>query len=172
MTLQARTKKILAAVVVVVLVAAGGLAAVVTMLVRDAPETLPTITAFAHGNTVDVEAGLCDASLRCADLTVANLAVPAGSPLQLSLPKEVAEGDWRLNVQFGDPRTGEVFDGYRDYTAGDAYSVTVPTRENEQLLGVIIQQPSSGDFAPVWAIQTLPEDMRAPAEQSADQSAE
>lgn len=168
MTLQARTKKILAAVVAVVLVAAGGLAAVVTMLVRDAPETLPIITAYAHGNTVDVEAGVCDASLRCADLTVANLAVPAGYPLQLSLPKDVAEGDWRLNVQFGDPRTGEVFEGYRDYTAGEVYSVTVPTRENEQLLGVIIQQPSSRDFAPVWAIQTLP-DAQVASEQPAEQ---
>ncbi|MGW0043556.1 DUF2771 family protein [Rhodococcus sp. NPDC003348] len=162
MTLQARTKKILAAVVVVALVAAGGLAAVVTMLVRDAPEQLPTVTAYAHGRTVDVDAGICDANMRCADLAVANLPVPAGSSLQLSLPKDIAEGDWRLNVQFGDPRTGEVFEGYRDYTAGEKYSVTIPTRENEQLLGVIIQQPSSRDFAPVWAIQTLP-DLPEPA---------
>ncbi|GAA4489338.1 hypothetical protein GCM10023094_50740 [Rhodococcus olei] len=157
MTLQARTKKILVMVVVVVLIAAAGLAAVVTVLVRNAPETLPTITAYAHGNSVRVDAGVCDSSMRCADLEVANLPVPPGSPLELSLPKDIADGNWRLNVQFGDPRTGEVFEGYRDYTAGEAYAVTVPTREHEQLLGVIIQQPSQRDFAPMWAIQTLPE---------------
>ncbi|MFD4295118.1 DUF2771 family protein [Rhodococcus sp. NPDC058505] len=157
MSLQARTKKILAAVVVVALVAAGGLATVTALLVRDAPETLPTITAYAHGKTVDVEAGVCDSTMRCADLTVAYLPVPAGSPLQLSLPRDIAAGEWRLNVQFGDPRTGEVFEGYRDYTPDENYSVTVPTQENEQLLGVIIQQPSSRDFAPVWALQTLPD---------------
>lgn len=152
--MQARTKKILAAIGVIVLIAAAGLATVVTLLVRDAPEKLPTVSAYAYGTTVDVQAGICDSSMQCADLEVATLPVPAGTPLQLSLPRDVAEGDWRLNVQFGDPRTGEVFEGYRDYTPGEVYSVTVPTRENEQLLGVIIQQPSSGDYAPVWAVQT------------------
>lgn len=159
--MQARTKKILAAIVAIVLVATVGLATVVTLLVRDAPEKLPTVTAYASGKTVDVTAGVCDSTMRCADLEVAYLPVPEGTPLQLSLPKDIAEGDWRLNVQFGDPRTGEVFEGYRDYTPGEKYSVTVPTRENEQLLGVIIQQPSSRDFAPVWAIQTLPGSMEA-----------
>ncbi len=154
--MQARTKKILAVVAVIALVAAGGLATVVTLLVRDAPETLPVVTAYSNGKTVDVQAGVCDSTMRCADLEVAYLPVQAGTPLQMSLPKDIAEGDWRLNVQFGDPRTGEVFEGFRDYTPGEVYSVTVPTRENEQLLGVIIQQPSSRDFAPVWAVQTLP----------------
>ncbi|MFC9788785.1 DUF2771 family protein [Rhodococcus sp. NPDC127528] len=154
MTLQARTKKTIAALSVVALVAAGGLAAVVTVLVHDAPETLPTVTAYAHYKTVDVHAGVCDANLACAGLEVTNLSVPEGQPLQLSLPKDVSNSDWRLNVQIGNPKTGEVFNGYRDYTPGEAAAVTVPSGKDEQLLGVIIQLPTNGGLAPVWAIQT------------------
>lgn len=154
MTLQARTKKTIAALSVVALVAAGGLAAVVTVLVQNAPESLPTVTAYAHYKTVDAHAGVCDADLACAGLEIANLSVPAGQPLQLSLPKDVSNSDWRLNVQIGNPETGEVFNGFRDYTPGEASAVTVPSGKNEQLLGVIIQLPANGSLAPVWAIQT------------------
>ncbi|QBJ97353.1 DUF2771 family protein [Rhodococcus sp. ABRD24] len=156
MTLQDRTKKILALLVAVLLVTAGGLATVVTLLVKDASPALPTITAYAHGTSTQVQAGVCNANLECDGLELVELPVPAGMPLQLSLPKDVADSNWRLNVQFGNPRTGEVFDGYRDYSAGEVYSVTVPSKPDEQLLGVIIQLPSNQGLAPVWAIQTLP----------------
>ncbi|MFC4603473.1 DUF2771 family protein [Rhodococcus kronopolitis] len=154
MTLQARTKKTIAALSVAALVVAGGLAAVVTVLVKNAPETLPTVTAYAHYETVEAQAGVCDADLACAGLEVATLSVPEGQPLQLSLPKDVSGSDWRLNVQIGNPETGEVFSGFRDYTPGEASAVTVPSGENEQILGVIIQLPTNGGLAPVWAIQT------------------
>ncbi len=171
MPMQGRTKKILAMLVVVALITAGGLAAVVTTLVQNAPPTLPTITAYAHGKTVEVEAGVCDSNLRCADLQVADLPVPAGatlpsptdSTLSLSLPKEIAESDWQLFYRVGDLRTGQVAEDVRTFTPGEAYAVTLPpadiVRNPEdmqylQLLEVIVQQPSTRDFAPVWAIDT------------------
>lgn len=169
MPMQGRTKQILAILVVVVLIAGGGLAAVVTTLVKNAPPELPTITAYAHGKSVEVGAMLCDPNLRCADPQVADLPVPAGailpspgpSTLSLSLPKEIADGDWQLYYAFRDLRTGQVYEDTRTFAPGEAYAVTLPPAdlvENPedlryvQLGQVIVQQPTRGNFAPVWAI--------------------
>lgn len=134
MPMQGRTKQILAILVVVVLIAGGGLAAVVTTLVKNAPPELPTITAYAHGKSVEVGAMLCDPNLRCADPQVADLPVPAGailpspgpSTLSLSLPKEIADGDWQLYYAFRDLRTGQVYEDTRTFAPGEAYAVTRP----------------------------------------------
>ncbi|WP_137723402.1 DUF2771 family protein [Prescottella subtropica] len=154
--MQARTKQIVALIAAVVLVAAAGLGTVVTLLVRNAPESLPVVTAYAHGTSVDVAGGACDAQLNCVGLDIAELHVPEGNPLQLSLPPEVADSNWRLNVQIGNPKTGEIFEGYRDYTPGEAYAVTVPGNEGEQLISAIIQLPAKNGLAQVWAFQTMP----------------
>jgi len=154
--MQARTKQILALIAAVVVVVAAGLAGVVAYLVGRAPEKLPTITAYSKENTADIRPGFCDQSLQCAGLEVVELHVPEGYPLQLSLPKEVADSDWRLNVQIGNPKTGEIFEGYRDYKPGEAYAVTVPGNEGEQLISAIIQLPAKGGLAPIWAIQAMP----------------
>ncbi|RVW00768.1 DUF2771 family protein [Rhodococcus xishaensis] len=154
--MQARTKQILALITAAVVVAAAGLAGVVAYLVGNAEERLPTITAFAKQETATVEPGFCDPMLRCAGLEVIELHVPEGYPLQLSLPEEVANSDWRLSVQIGIRETGQVFEGYHDYKPGEAYAVTVPGAEGEQLIGAIIQLPAQGGLAPVWAIQTVP----------------
>lgn len=155
MRLQPRTKKTIAILVVVALIAIGGLTAVVVSLVRSAPPSLPTVTAYAQGRAVTVEPGLCSADGTCAGLEAVMLEVPAGRPLQLSLPSEIAESDWRLNVTYGDPRTGEIFEGFRDYTPGQARAVTVPSDPGAQLLNVVLELPATGEQAPVWAIQTF-----------------
>ncbi|MDH6280831.1 hypothetical protein M2284_000696 [Rhodococcus sp. LBL1] len=154
--MQPRTKNIVALIAAVVVVVAAGLAGVVAYLVGKAPEKLPTITAYSHQESAQLQPGFCDASLQCAGLEIVELHVPEGYPLQLSLPKEVADSDWRLNVQIGNPKTGEIFEGYRDYKPGEAYAVTVPGNPGEQLISAIIQLPAKGGLAPIWAIQTMP----------------
>lgn len=154
--MQTRTKQIVALVMAVVLVSAAGLAGVVAFLVHRAPDKLPTITAFSNGESVTVTPGFCNQMLQCEGLEIVELHVPQGEQLQLSLPKEVADSPWRLNVQIGNPKTGEIFEGYRDYEAGDVYSVTVPGNPGEQLISAIIQLPAKGGLAPVWALQTMP----------------
>lgn len=114
--MQDRTKKIVALIAALVVVAAAGLAGVVAYLVGQSEEKLPTITAYSKQETVSATPGFCDQTLQCEGLEIVELHVPEGYPLQLSLPKEVADSDWRLNVQIGNPKTGEIFEGYRDYT--------------------------------------------------------
>ena len=154
--MQARTKQILALITAVAVVTAAGLAGVVAYLVGKAEPALPTVTAFAHGEAVTVPAGACDAQLNCVGLEIVELHVPEGAPLQLSLPKEVADSDWRLNVQIGDPKTGQIFEGYRDYKPGEAFAVTVPGNPGEQLISAIIQLPARNGLAQIWALQTIP----------------
>ncbi|BCN57656.1 MULTISPECIES: DUF2771 family protein [Prescottella] len=154
--MQDRTKKILALIAAVVIVAAAGLAGVVAYLVGQSEEKLPTITAYSKQETATVVPGFCDPSLQCEGLEIVELHVPEGYPLQLSLPKEIADSDWRLNVQIGNPKTGEIYEGYRDYKPGDAWAVTVPGAPGEQLISAIIQLPAQGGLAPVWALQTMP----------------
>lgn len=154
--MQARTKQIVALIMAVVVVVAAGLAGVVAYLVGQASDELPTITAYSKEESATVTPGFCDASLQCEGLEIVELHVPEGYPLQLSLPKEIADSDWRLNVQIGNPQTGEIFEGYRDYTPGEAWAVTVPGNPGEQLISAIIQLPAKDGLAPVWALQTMP----------------
>ncbi|MFD6674786.1 DUF2771 domain-containing protein [Rhodococcus zopfii] len=163
MTLQARTKKIISLIAVVVLLVAGGLAAVVWKLVDSADPKLPTVTAFAHGTSVTVEPTQhCNLYLEeCVENPLGKLDVPAGFPLQLSLPSEISDAPWRLIVVYGDPKTGETFVDGRLFTPGEQRAVTVPSDPAIQLLGVEIQLPSAVQDETgtaiahaVWAIQT------------------
>ncbi len=45
----------------------------------------------------------------CAEIAITTLAVPAGYPLQLSLPTEISDAPWRLIAVYGDAETGETF---------------------------------------------------------------
>lgn len=164
MNLQARTKKTIALLVVVLLVVAAGLAAVVWKLVDSAEPTPPTVTAFAHGTTVTAEPTQhCNIYLEdCVEHPITMLDVPAGYPLQLSLPAEISDAPWRLIAVYGDLQTGQTFlDGVM-FESGAQRAVTVPSDPTVQLLGVEIQLPSAVvDEAgepiahAVWAIQTF-----------------
>ncbi|QLY31650.1 DUF2771 domain-containing protein [Nocardia huaxiensis] len=121
---NARTIAALAGAALLVFVAA--VAAVVALAVKDAPEPKPEITAYAHGESVTVEPYMfcntkmqdcrvlpadikaeelpdgivCNAGTDCRTGTFAELAVPAGYPLQLSLPRQVVEAPWLLTAVY------------------------------------------------------------------------
>lgn len=164
MTLQARTKKTIALVVVALMVVAAGLAAVVWKLVDEAEPQRPTITAYAHGRMVTAEPTQhCNINLEeCIDNPITMIDVPAGYPLQLSLPAEITNAPWRLIAVYGDRRSGQTFlDGVM-FEPGRQRAVTVPSDPSTQLLGIEIQLPSAViDEAgepiahAVWAIQTF-----------------
>ncbi len=150
--MQDRTKKILALIAAVVIVAAAGLAGVVAYLVGQSEEKLPTITAYSKQETATVVPGFCDPSLQCEASKSSSCTCPRGTRCSCR-----CQGDRRfrlaLNVQIGNPKTGEIYEGYRDYKPGDAWAVTVPGAPGEHLISAIIQLPAQGGLAPVWALQ-------------------
>ncbi|WFR74733.1 DUF2771 family protein [Prescottella defluvii] len=154
--MQPRTKNIVALIAAVVVVVAAGLAGswpTSSVRLRRSCRPSPRTRTRSPPSSSPVSA-----TRRCSarGSKIVELHVPEGYPLQLSLPKEVADSDWRLNVQIGNPKTGEIFEGYRDYKPGEAYAVTVPGNPGEQLISAIIQLPAKGGLAPIWAIQTMP----------------
>ncbi|WP_318841924.1 DUF2771 domain-containing protein [Rhodococcus sp. Z13] len=162
--MKARTKKTLALLLVALVVVAAGVAATVWKLVDSAEPALPTITAYAYGETVTVApAQHCNLYLEdCVEHPLGELYVPAGYPLQLSLPAEISDAPWRMITVYGDTRTGQTFLDGQMFEAGAQRAVTVPSDPALQLLGVEIQLPSAVvDEAgepiahAVWAIRTF-----------------
>lgn len=164
MNLQARTKKMLALVVAALVVVAAAVAVTVWKLVDSAEPSLPSITAFARGNSETVQpAQHCNLYLEdCVENPITELDVPAGYPLQLSLPAEIADAPWRMITVYGDTRTGQTYIDGKMFESGVRRAVTVESSPELQLLGVEIQLPSAVvDEAgepiahAVWAIQTF-----------------
>lgn len=146
MTLQPRTKKTLALIVVVLIVAAVAFAAVLTVLIRDAEKRPPEVAAYAHGKSITVPPlQYCDLYLEnCVNGELAELDVPLGYPLQLSLPPEITNAPWHLVMIFEGP-DGEIVPEERDYAPGEASAVTVRSAQQPplQLDGIEIQLPSA-----------------------------
>ncbi|WP_054816493.1 DUF2771 domain-containing protein [Nocardia arizonensis] len=167
------TRTILVLVAVALIVVAAAVAGVVAVAVRNAPQRAPELTAYAHGRTVDVAPfAYCAVNMRdCAVLPASaadaadtvfeqlpcapdapecqrgrtvDLAVPPGYPLQLSLPKRVADAPWIARVVYvtekGD-RVDEVI-SRNDYPEG-SYAVTIDSRPVPELrlVGVELQLP-------------------------------
>ncbi len=162
--LQARTKKTLALLLVALVVVVAGVAATVWKLVDSAEPTLPTITAYAQGETVTVDpAQHCNLYLEdCVENPIGRLDVPAGYPLQLSLPSEIADAPWRIITVYGDTQTGQTYIEGAMFEAGARRTLTVKSSPELQLLGVEIQLPSAVvDEAgepiahAVWAVKTF-----------------
>lgn len=145
MNLQARTKKAIALIAVALLVVAAGIAAVVWKLVDSAEPRLPEITAYAHGTSVTVAPEqYCNVYLEdCVTGEMSMLDVPAGYPLQLSLPSEIADAPWRLLAVYDDLRTGQRFIEGVMVAPGERRAMTVPADPSVQLLGIEIQLPSA-----------------------------
>jgi hypothetical protein len=146
------------------LIAVVAAAVVVVMAIRDSDEHLPQITAYAYGETITVEpAQYCGFDLKeCTQGDLAMLDVPAGMPLQLSLPKEIADAPWRLVMVYQGP-DGELVPQERYYRSGEADAVTVVSNRTPawQLNGVEVQLPSAvvdenglPHARAVWAIKT------------------
>ncbi|WP_241385735.1 DUF2771 domain-containing protein [Rhodococcus sp. CH91] len=164
MTLQARTKKTLALVLAALVIVVAGVAATVWKLVDSAEPGLPSLTAYARGETVAVEpAQYCNLYLEdCVENPIGELDVPAGYPLQLSLPAEITDAPWRIITVYGDMQTGQTYVDGAMFEAGARRALTVPSDPDLQLLGIEIQLPSAVvDEAgepiahAVWAIKTF-----------------
>ncbi|WP_067840231.1 DUF2771 domain-containing protein [Nocardia lijiangensis] len=150
--LTGRTIAALAAVAL--LLVAATVAVVVTVAVRNAPEHDPEITAYAHGKSVTVPPyQYCDIRIVGDDqLDLSNcrvgesidLEVPAGYPLQLSLPRSIADAPWLAQLVYALPN-GDIVDriiSHNDYPEGTP-ALTIDSRPLPELrlIGVELQLP-------------------------------
>ncbi|WP_280381752.1 DUF2771 domain-containing protein [Nocardia wallacei] len=171
------TRTILAAAAVAVLVVVAVIAAVVAMAVRNAAEPEPEITAYAHGTSATVPPyRYCTVTqsdsngqlgLNCREsATTVTLATRPGDPLQLSLPRHIADAPWVMVLEYTLPDGTDVqrLTSYRDYAEGTK-AITVPTRPEPdlRLAGVEVQlvvptrdETGAESFAPyqAWSIRT------------------
>ncbi|MEV6274115.1 DUF2771 domain-containing protein [Nocardia sp. NPDC051832] len=148
----------------------GVLTAVLTVnAVRNAPKHAPELTAYAHGETVDVTpfaycavtmrdcrvlprnatdiAGTIFENLPCeaagceTGRTIA-LPVPPGYPLQLSLPRQITDAPWRAQLVYAteDGRLVETVKSAKDYPE-NARALTIDSRPMPELrlVGVELQ---------------------------------
>jgi hypothetical protein len=161
---RTRTARIVLGISFIALIVVIAAAAIVVNAIVDSDERLPEITAYAYGETITVgPAEYCSLDLQeCQHGELANLDVPAGQPLQLSLPKEIADAPWRLVMVYQGP-DGDLAPQERYFTSGEADAVTVTSDRSPawQLNGVEIQLPSAvvdenglPHARAVWAIKT------------------
>ncbi|MCU1646359.1 MAG: uncharacterized protein JWN03_6634 [Nocardia sp.] len=148
------TRTIVALAAAALLVVAVAYVAVIVVLARHADKPQPQITAYAHGKSVSVTPYLyCDVHIEdnkldlrnCDDSQhIAELTVPAGYPLQLSLPKEIADAPWQMVLvyQLPDGQGAQRLATHRDFPQ-DARAITVPTPTDPhlQLTGIELQLP-------------------------------
>ena len=176
--MSTRTRTVVAISAVALLVAVTAYAGVLAVLIRDAPHKDPAVTAYAHGRTVTVAPFLyCSVSMAdCRYGETVDLAVPAGYPLQLSLPPQIAEAPWLAQLIYERP-DGEQVDRLvaHDDFGDEVLAVTLDSRPepNLRLVGVEIQLPilardETGRefYVPhaAWSINTAPDEGGRPAE--------
>ncbi|MGQ4600267.1 DUF2771 family protein [Nocardia sp. R6R-6] len=167
--LNART--IVALIAAALLVLTVAFVGVLAVLIRNAEQPDVTLTAYAHGKTVtvrpfsycavtmqdcrilpeDTAAGTLFGTLPCAPDApdchrgrTVELEVPAGYPLQLSLPKEVADAPWLAELVYILP-SGEKVDrviSRNDYP-DRALALTIESKPEPdlRLVGVEFQLP-------------------------------
>ncbi|MGY4098559.1 DUF2771 domain-containing protein [Nocardia sp. R16R-3T] len=140
------TRTVVALCVAALLVFTVAFVGVLTVLVRKADRPDPTVTAYAHGKTVTVPPFLyCTVKMEdCKYGETVVLDVPAGYPLQLSLPKKIADAPWLAQLVYVLP-TGEKVDrvvSRNDFPAG-ALAVTIDSKPEPELrlVGIELQLP-------------------------------
>ncbi|MFC4124578.1 DUF2771 family protein [Nocardia rhizosphaerae] len=161
---------------IVALVAAGLVAvvavtaAVVAYAVSKASDSSPRVTVYGGGETVQAEPfGYCDLATGACENAEHTyyLVVPSGDPVQVSLPKSIADAPWLLLQQYVRP-TGEREDrvvSWLDYPEGTmAISVDTLPDPDLRLLGIELQLPivftdpatgqERGEVYGVWSIGT------------------
>ncbi|MEC3913518.1 DUF2771 family protein [Nocardia sp. CDC160] len=176
---QSKTRTIVALAGAALLVFVAAVAAVVTIAVRHTDQPSPEITAYAHGRSVSVNPYLyCDLQVskerlavgKCdSTKAVSDLDVPPGSPLQLSLPKEIADAPWEILLGYRIPGpkgdTAEpVLITSQDYP-DKPLAITIKTPANEHVRLAIMElhlpipaRDEAGNEGVVsrgiWSIQT------------------
>lgn len=163
-TNKVRTTLALALILLLVAATAG----VVWSLARDAEPKDPELTAYAHGTTVTVPPfRYCTVRMEdCRQGETVHLDVPAGNPLQISLPDSLVDSPWELLPLYA-RENGEIVErpsSYRDHPA-NTRALTVASRPEPglELIGVelqvmIIAIDEAGNEFPlphaVWSIKT------------------
>lgn len=147
MNLAPKTKKIVAIGSAALVVIAIAFVAVLAILIRNAPEHVPAVTAYANGRSAEVEPYLyCPVDQPLCGNEGESTTLPLGnSPvLQLSLPSEIAKAPWILASVYGDAATGEIVETDKLYLPDSAVSVTVQAKDPDgrELLGVEVRLPS------------------------------
>ncbi|MFE7796464.1 DUF2771 domain-containing protein [Nocardia sp. NPDC057440] len=147
---------------------------VLAVLIRNAPESEPEITAYAHGTAITVrpygyctplmqdcrilperggnaDVGSIFSRLPCGESTpdcqtgkTFHLEVPAGYPLQMSLPTKIADAPWIARLVYALPN-GDTVDrivSRNDYPKG-ALNLTIDSKPEPdlRLIGVEMQLP-------------------------------
>ncbi|WP_069162171.1 DUF2771 domain-containing protein [Nocardia altamirensis] len=165
------TRTIVALIVAAGLVFTAAFVAVLVTLIGDAKERDPEITAYAHGRTVTVAPYVyCTVRLEdCRFGKTVELEVPPDYPLQLSLPKKIAEAPWMARLVYVLPN-GDRVDrvvSHNDFPDG-ALAITIESRPEPdlRLAGVELQLPiltkdiDTGEesYRPhaAWSISTEP----------------
>ncbi|MBF6413697.1 DUF2771 domain-containing protein [Nocardia cyriacigeorgica] len=129
-----------------VLVLSTAFVGVLTVLVRNAEEHDPEITAYAHGRTVTVAPFMyCTVRMEdCRYGETVSLEVPPGYPLQLSLPNEIAEAPWLIQQVYALPSGEEIAKVRRHTEFPDGVrAITVESQPEPdlRLVGVEMQLP-------------------------------
>ena len=124
----------------------------------------PAITFFSHGSTVSSQpSAYCDIQVtKCyaTDRPVQTLRVPAGTPLQISVPDDVANATWAVSFQYTDANGRKQSERSPVFTARTryAYTLTAPAPADQitlvqvGIIGGIEMAPN--DTAPNWLITT------------------
>ncbi|MEH6794730.1 MAG: DUF2771 domain-containing protein [Rhodococcus sp. (in: high G+C Gram-positive bacteria)] len=146
MNLAPRTKKIAALLSTGLLVVAAAFVAVLALLIGNAPEKEPVISAYSNGRTVEVEPYLyCAVSdPLCTNVgETTEIRVGTAPTVQLSLPEAVYSAPWVLALVYGDDN-GNIVEDSRFNEPGTRLSVTVPTMDDSDrtLLGIEVRLPT------------------------------
>ncbi|NKQ55194.1 DUF2771 family protein [Amycolatopsis sp. K13G38] len=106
----------------------------------------PEITFYGDGHTVTAAPVVnCDALVRNCDKdanATARLKVRAGKPVQISVPSEVSDTPWLVNVQYADAAAGgqlKIKQQFFSPSTRLAYTATAPTPA-DQLVVVEVQR--------------------------------
>lgn len=148
------TRTIVALAAAGVLVVIVAVAAVVTVAVRNTTTPAPALTVYAHGKSVTVPpykyctvAGIAESGqvhmnpCQQSDITVP--VQPAGNPVQISLPKKIADAPWVMVREYVLPDNRTVVRDVKTYLDFDpgTLALTVPSRPtpNLRLVGLELQ---------------------------------
>ena len=146
MNFAPKTKKLLAIGTAGLVVLAVAFVAGLTMLIRQAPAHLPTITAFANGKAVSVEPFLycpVDAPLCESEGVTTVLPVSEHSVLQLSLPSEITSAPWIAAAVYAGEGS-DIVETDTFYLPGEKLHLT-GRRDSTALGNHRLRHPAGGD---------------------------
>ena len=147
MNLAPKTKKTLVILGTLVLVTGIAFVAVLTVIIRNAESKPPWFHAYSNGHAVKVEpVKYCSiAGTDCTDGPQAELHVPLGGSVQISLPDEISSAVWVLTTEFKTPDGEFVMAPDRVFRPNEVQSLNIKSDADPPLqLSVIeIRLPSA-----------------------------